>query len=48
LSPEARAGGLVQLRGILAFELNRPVLQNDGHKASFHQPFRDVMTFRVN
>src|SRR5438046_2808495 len=48
LSPEARAGGLAYLRGVLAFELNRSVLQNDCDEATGHEPFRDIVTFRVN
>jgi len=39
---------LAQLRGVLAFELNRPILQDDRREPSSHEPFRNIVTFRVN
>src|SRR5438045_901108 len=48
LCPEAGAGGLPYLGGILAFELNRSVLQNDCGETTGDEPFRNIVTFRVD
>ena len=46
--PRSVSPRTAELRGILAFDLNRPVLQNDGCVASIREPFRDIVTFGVN